>query len=58
MNIGTPMPIKDIDSVQQALASIKLESLDLSEKLQKLLKDAIFEGKLSTTDLLNALHEG
>lgn len=49
------MPIKEIDSVQQALANIKLESLDLSEKLQELLKQAMLEGKLSTTDLLNAL---
>ena len=52
------MPIKDIESVQQALANIKLESLDISEKLQMLLKDAMFEGKLSTTDLLNALLDG
>lgn len=58
MNIGTPMPIKDIDSVQQALANIKLESLDISEKLQILLKDAMFEGKLNTKDLLNALLDG
>ena len=52
------MAITDLNSVQQALANIRLESLELSEQLQDLLQKALFEGCLDTTDILNALRNG
>ena len=52
------MVITDLNSVQQAIANIRLESLELSEQLQSLLQKALFEGCLDTTDTLNALRNG
>ena len=51
------MVITDLNSVQQAIANIRLESLELSEQLQNLLQKALFERCLDTTDILNALRD-
>ena len=50
------MPITDLNAVQQALANVKLESLEISTQLELLLKKALMEGNLNTEDILNALH--
>ena len=49
------MQITDLDSVQQAIANIKLEGLAVSDELQSLLYKALSEGKLTTTDLINSI---
>lgn len=50
------MPITDLNSVQQALANVKLESLEISTQLEALLKKVLMEGNLNTEDILKALH--
>ena len=52
------MPITDLDSMQQAIANIRLEGLVVSDELQLLLYKAISEGKLTTTDLINTIMNG
>jgi hypothetical protein len=49
------MAIEDINALQQALANIRLESLELSENMQHLLQLALLEGTLDTQDLINAV---
>ena len=50
------MPITDLNSVQQALANVRLESLEISTQLEALLKKVLMEVNLNTEDIIKALH--
>jgi hypothetical protein len=50
------MPITDLNAVQQALANVRLESLEISAQLEALLKKALMEGNLNTDDILKNLN--
>jgi len=49
------MPITDLNALQQALANVRLESLEISPQLQALLQEALLNGKLTTGDIIEAL---
>jgi len=49
------MPIRDLDSVRQAIASIRLEGLEISDKLKLLLDRALLEDTLTTTDIIRKI---
>jgi len=51
------MLITDLNALQQALANVKLESLEISTQLQELLQEALLNGKLTTDDIIKALHK-
>lgn len=51
------MPITDLNALQQALANVRLESLEISAQLQGLLQEALLNGKLTTDDIIKALHQ-
>ncbi len=51
------MLITDLNAVQQALANVRLESLEISTQLQVLLQEALLNGKLTTEDIIKALHQ-
>ena len=50
------MPITDLNALQQALANVRLKSLEISPQLQALLQEALLNGKLTTGDIIEALH--
>ena len=50
------MPITDLNALQQAIANVRLESLEISPQLQALLQEALLNGKLTTGDIIEALH--
>ena len=49
------MSITSQSAVVQGLANIKLESLTVSEQVQTLLKKALSDGSVNTTDILSLL---
>ena len=49
------MPITNTNSLIQALANIKLESLSLSPEMKELVNKAITDKSIDTTYLLNIL---
>lgn len=51
------MPITNANTLRQALANIRLESLDLSEDIQSLLNKALTD-KTITTDHILAILRG
>jgi|GEM_PF-2070813 len=49
------MKITNKDTLKQALANIRLESLSLSQETQKLLKRALIDHSIDTTYIINTL---
>lgn len=49
------MKITNKDTLKQALANIRLESLSLSQETQNLLKRALIDHSIDTTYIINTL---
>ena len=49
------MPITSQDAVTQGLANIRLESLALPTEIRELIRKALNDGTVDTTDILNLL---
>jgi len=49
------MPITDKNAVTQGLANIKLESLQLPEDVLELIRRALADGSIDTSDILDYL---
>ena len=49
------MPITNVNTLNQALANIRLESLSVSDEIKTLLEKALTDPSISTTTILNIL---